>query len=176
MPYAVEILFTDDADKIVRRIWERLYERGITYMIDCGAAPHLTLAVYDDVRVDAYESDIGRFASTLTDLEMRFGALGVFPSSRTFFLAPTCTDELLAAHRDFHERFAAIGARATYLPGDWVPHCTLAMHVEEDQWPTVIEVGRREWARFVAGVGGVGLLKFEPGVGGELVHVQPVGR
>jgi 2'-5' RNA ligase len=175
MAYAVEIVLTDDGSEIVRRIWERLYENGLTYMVDCGAVPHITLAVCADIRLEAYESEIRGFAPDLIDMRMEFGALGMFPSSRTFFLSPTCTEKLLAVHRRFHEWFCAVGTGVMYLPGAWVPHCTLAMHVEEHQWSMVVDVCRTEWQRFTAGAKGIGLLEFEPGVGGDFVHMEPVG-
>ena len=45
------------------------------------------------------------------------------------FLAAVVSPALLALHRDWHDRAAAFSSvcRPHYLPGRWVPHCTLTM-------------------------------------------------
>jgi hypothetical protein len=49
------------------------------------------------------------------------------------------TTELLALHQRFHDELRAAGLSSDpyYLPGAWVPHCTITV---EDELPRVLEV------------------------------------
>ncbi len=50
MPYAVELLFDEEGEARVRRIWEALKAAGLSaYMVESGSIPHITLAVYDSL-------------------------------------------------------------------------------------------------------------------------------
>lgn len=90
--------------------------------------PHVTLGA-------CAELDIARCEAVLLDLASvppiacRFDSLGAFISDpAVVFAAPVVTTGLLALHDRFHDRFGQIASEQSsfYLPGQWVPHCTLA--------------------------------------------------
>lgn len=59
----------------------------------------------------------------------RLYVLGTFPGiTGALFLGVQVTTELLALHADVHAALAGQPIRhwAYYLPGNWIPHCTLA--------------------------------------------------
>jgi 2'-5' RNA ligase len=63
-------------------------------------------------------------------------ALGTFPGSEgVLFLATTVDAELLAQHRRVSEVLAGgwVEPWQHYLPGRWVPHCTLTQRLDHDQ-------------------------------------------
>ena len=67
---------------------------------------------------------------------MRLHVLGTFPGGEgALFLGVVATAELLAFHAEVH---AALAGQPVihwphYLPGSWVPHCTLAEGPDQSQ-------------------------------------------
>ena len=95
--------------------------------------PHISLAVYDD-EDEVDEAAAGRLVERLAmrhaPIEIAFASFGVFSTEENvLFLAPVVTPALLDLHAAYHAMAAALPAtcRMYYLPGRWVPHCTLSM-------------------------------------------------
>jgi len=134
VPYAVELRFDQDLADRVRELWRALEAIGAGSFGAGGApVPHLSLAVYDDEdEVDeAAASDlVAELAAHGAPIEIAFASLGVFPTEENvLFLAPVVTPALLDLHAGYHAMATRLGAtcRPHYLPGHWVPHCTLSM-------------------------------------------------
>lgn len=134
MAYAVELRFDEDLARRVRMLWQALEAIGSGgFGPDGEPVPHVSLAVYDDESaVDEVAAGrlIERLAARAAVTEIAFASLGVFPTEENvLFLAPVVTPALLDIHTSWHAMAATLGAacRAYYLPGRWVPHCTLSM-------------------------------------------------
>lgn len=96
--------------------------------------PHVSLTVTESLDhgelAPVRDAVAGHLPSVLLNL------LGTFPGSEgILFLAPVVTDDLLALHTRLQNALA--GQRVTqwpyYLPGRWVPHCTLAQGLSRDE-------------------------------------------
>jgi 2'-5' RNA ligase len=88
--------------------------------------PHITLGGCEDLDIERCEAVLSDLAST--PHTCRFDSLGAFVTDpAVVFAAPVVTSGLLDLHTRFHDRFATIASEqcAYYLPGRWVPHCTL---------------------------------------------------
>ena len=102
------------------------------------------------------------FAERVGHLALSFASVGSFPGSKgVAFLAPVMTAELAAVHERFHAELAAFGSGAWphYLPGRWVPHCTIAFEFDAERRGEALEVG-------LGGIGAaevreVGLVRFD---------------
>jgi len=164
MPFAVELTLDVEAGTAVRHLWHAVADAGVAdFMLRSGAAPHVTLAVYDDLDVEAYVTRLGAFAAATAPQPVRFASLGVFPNSGVVFLAPLVTPALLAVHARFHAEFAPPGASwAHYLPGQWVPHCTLAMELAPDAIAPAVEVCRHAALPLAGRLVEVGVIEFRP--------------
>lgn len=134
MPYSVELRFDPDLTRRVRALWQSLEEIGAGSFGPGGEpVPHISLAVYDDEdRVDeaAASGLVERLVATRGPIEITFAGFGVFPTEENvLFLAPVVTSTLLDLHASYHAMADDLSAscRAYYLPGRWVPHCTLSM-------------------------------------------------
>ena len=102
MPFAIELTLDAEAGDAVRALWRALADAGIdSFMLRSGAAPHITLAVYDDLDIDAYVTTLGAFATAVAVHAVTFASIGVFPTTGVVFLAPVVTPELLAIHARF---------------------------------------------------------------------------
>ena len=134
MAYSVELRFDQDLAQRVRALWEALEAIGASSFGAGGKpVPHISLAVYDDEdEVDEAAAGrlIERLAARHAPIEVAFASLGVFSTEESvLFLAPVVTPALLDVHAAYHAMAAALPAtcRTYYLPGRWVPHCTLSM-------------------------------------------------
>jgi 2'-5' RNA ligase len=134
VPYAVELRFDEDLAQGVRALWRALDAVGAGGFAPGGEpVPHLSLAVYDDDdEIDEATAGhlVARLAARGAPAELAFAGLGVFPTEeRVLFLAPVVTPTLLHLHAAYHAMATSLGAtcRPYYLPGSWVPHCTLSM-------------------------------------------------
>ncbi|MEU7475212.1 2'-5' RNA ligase family protein [Lentzea sp. NPDC042327] len=124
--HALVAFFDDDADKKVRDLQRRI---GVTP----GFPPHLTYAaattIGQKVRKELRE-DLERL--WLPDLWLHH--LGTFAAvDNVLMLAAVVDAELLAVHSAIHDVLAGNvkNPSAYYLPGNWVPHCTLVHGVGE---------------------------------------------
>lgn len=167
MGFAIELYFDEESDKRVRQLWQALAEGGITSrMVDIEARPHISLAVLEKGRPSTIEQGIADFARHIEPFSLQLSSVGSFPTAEgVVFLAPVVTGSLLAVHDQFHDWLLKAGLVSLdyYLPGNWVPHCTVAINLDQAQiGPTAA------FCQQFAGVYGrvhiesVGLVSFPP--------------
>ncbi len=165
MPVAVQLFLDTERSAPIRHIWQSLADIGVTYMVDVGATPHVTLAIWDEVEPAAFSEIAPGYAGSWSEFEFSFTHVGAFASGSTVFAAPIVGRELIDRHEVLHDM--SLGAPAAlseyYVPGRWNPHCTLAMEFADAQWESVFELCRREWTPLVAGIESVALIEFGKG-------------
>jgi 2'-5' RNA ligase len=166
MGYAVEMYLDPAAEERVRSVWNELKSAGLdSTMLDIGARPHLSLAVFDDVETPSLCALVEDFAASVVGFSSMFAAVGTFPGDEgVVFLAPAVSSELLALHRSLHERLVRLGQRSWsyYLPGRWVPHCTVGLGLTGSSLAEAISVCRRSAAFGPFEVRELGLIEFAP--------------
>lgn len=132
MAYAIELFFDKQADTAVRRLWHRLAASGLPSLETlghCRHRPHVTLTVLETAQLPAVP-DVEDLLDVRRVPLLRFSALGTFgDGGGVLFLAPVVTAPLLAVHARLNDVLQEQGIVqwTHYLPGSWVPHCTLAM-------------------------------------------------
>jgi len=166
VPYAVILYLDPETEAAVRSLWERMGQAGISHsLLETGACPHVTCAVYDDMDLDRCRPVVAREAQALAGFSIHFPFLGAFNSRESVvFLGAAMSPELVAVHGAIHRVLRTCGYQswAHYLPGNWVPHCTLARHLASDQIPDAI-AGAQELTLPVKGrIDRVGLVVFPP--------------
>ncbi|MFI9810518.1 2'-5' RNA ligase family protein [Saccharothrix variisporea] len=126
--HALVVFFDAEADAKVRELWRRI---GSTFEYP----PHLTFAIAGTigpkVRAELRE-DLSRL--WLPDLYLH--TLGVFSTTENVLQLGAVVDgELLAVHSAIHDVLAGRvkDPYAYYLPGNWVPHCTLAHGMDDEE-------------------------------------------
>ncbi|HDR7566414.1 MULTISPECIES: 2'-5' RNA ligase family protein [Bacillus] len=107
-----------------------------------GVEPHITLADYNELDVNLYTEKLKEFVAFQENIAaVTFPSVGTFPTNGTIFLAPTITDELLRLHHSYHDYFKVFhdNLQSYYVPGKWVPHCTIANGLNSNQFLSVME-------------------------------------
>lgn len=136
--WAVEVILDAAAEARVRSAWASLDARGV---VSLGAVPgtahrpHVSLAVFE-AQADAtlLSSALAPASGSCAGMPLLLASLGFFggPGS-VVFLGVTPTRRLLDAHRQVHDAVADLATDSWrhYEPGRFVPHCTLAIGVDE---------------------------------------------
>ncbi len=133
MPYAVELYFNAEMESAVRRVWQVLDEAGLPRLAALGeeSRPHLSLAVHSDqLRVADLLPRLQVFAVSQPMVQLSFVSIGTFPMEEgVLFLAPSFSSDLLIMHTAYYRTFRDLRdlTNAYYQPGQWMPHCTLAV-------------------------------------------------
>lgn len=105
--------------------------------------PHITLGAYEDLDRSACELLLANMAMSETFPAIRFVGIGTFPGeSIVMFASPVVTMDLLEVHERFHAAFFDVVTQPMhyYLPGNWVPHCTLAERIPATLLSDVITI------------------------------------
>ncbi|SCM94161.1 Uncharacterized protein BWINRASL_01934 [Bacillus mycoides] len=107
-----------------------------------GVEPHITLADYNELDVNLYTEKLEGFVAIQENIAtVTFPSVGTFPTNGTIFLAPTITDELLRLHHSYHDYFKTFHdiPNSYYVPGKWIPHCTIANGLNSNQFLSVMD-------------------------------------
>lgn len=138
MAQALEFLFDPDADAAVRSLWARLERAGVPSLATRTHGrhrPHVTFALAGAIPPatrDALRADLRQ----LSIPRLWLSTLAAFATiENVLMLAAVVDTELLAVHSAVHDILAGRVKQpsAYYLPGSWVPHCTLAQGIEPAQ-------------------------------------------
>jgi hypothetical protein len=139
MAQALECYFDGEAETAVRGLWQRLEQAGVPSLAGRGHhRPHVTFALGSVIPPAARRDlaiDLGRLAMP----SLWLYTLGAFPTSENGLFIGAVTDaELLAVHVAVHDTLAGRvrDPWAYYLPGAWVPHCSLAQDITPGQLAT----------------------------------------
>lgn len=132
MVAALELYFDPVADQRIRRVWDALEEVEVPSLREHTHRrhrPHLSLVVADHLDPDAVGAALAG-TTVAAPLRLSFQYVGQFVG-RVLWLGPAPTAALLAHQAAVHTRLMDAGIELSpfYLPGVWVPHCTLSMRV-----------------------------------------------
>ena len=163
--YAVELYFDAGAERSLRELIDRLPVRGIRSRRPGAARPHVSLAVFDRVDTERLSEALGEFARECLPVRLHLGSIGVFPGDEgVVFLAPVVTGELLRLHAAVHRMAPVVAGtrREYYLPGRWVPHCTIAEGLASDDIGATVELARTSAASGPVSSQEIGLVQLGP--------------
>ena len=166
MPFVVELYFDPSTEKCIRSAWKAIDEAGISdSMPKGGYRPHISLGICNHLESNTFEKELSSFAASVPPFQLSFPNIGIFSTSEgVVFLGVTVTEELLSVHAAFHKIFKkhAEDQREYYTVGQWVPHCTLAFGLSEDQIVEAVTVCRRIVLPTSTKVREIGVVKASP--------------
>ncbi|HEY3558270.1 MAG TPA: 2'-5' RNA ligase family protein [Kribbella sp.] len=140
MALAVCWLFDRRSDRLLRNLWARLEDLGVPTLLSHTHGrhvPHLSLAVLREWQFD----EVTKAVEDLPDggpVALYVDALGTFRRGRAW-LVPAVTADVLLRQEKLVSAVTGAGAdlHKHYVPGLWVPHCTLAPRVPLAALPTL---------------------------------------
>ncbi|MCY3553536.1 MAG: 2'-5' RNA ligase family protein [Candidatus Poribacteria bacterium] len=163
MPFVVELYFDPSTEECIRDVWKAIDDAEISdSMPKGGYRPHISLGVCDHLETDSLEQELSTFAMGVAPFRLSFPNIGIFSTSEgVVYLGATVTEQLLNLHKTFHKIFKKYAAeqREYYTVGRWVPHCTLAFGLSEEQIVEAVTVCRRIALPTSTKVGEIGVVK-----------------
>ncbi|HXB98239.1 MAG TPA: 2'-5' RNA ligase family protein [bacterium] len=165
MPFAVELFFDPDLDGAVRRVWAQVAKKtGIpNRMADTGNRPHISLAAFNDCKVQALIESLRALSAEAPSIEIDLNSIGTFASDEgVLFLAPVVTRGLIKIHLDCQARLKDLteGMWPYYLPEKLAFHCTVNTGLRSE-----------EIHQAIAAVKGLGLPKLGKAMALGLVRI-----
>ena len=166
MAFAVSLLFSPEIADAISARWTRLADAGLSRsMLDLKYPPHVTLAVYDALAVDAAVAaldrafdNVGQMPVTVTDFSTFGSGSGVCYAA----VAPSL--DLMRLHA---ATVAVIGetCRPHYRTGSWTPQCTLATGMSDAEMSRARDILARDWRSLPGMFETASLVEFVPVVG-----------
>ena len=166
MPFVAELYFDSSTEERIRGVWKTFDEAGISdSMPKGGYRPHVSLGVCDHLETNSLAQELTTFAVGIVPFRVSFPNIGIFSTSEgVVYLGATVTAELLKVHTAFHEMFKkyAKEQREYYTVGQWVPHCTLAFGLSEEQIVEAVTVCRQMDLPVSTEVREIGVMNVSP--------------
>ena len=132
----VELLADEETEQRVRGWWDRLAAAGLPSLAaheHPTNRPHLTLAEAREGFGAGVQERLGAVLADALPLDLRLGALGLFPTRRGLVLHRVVVPAppLVALHAAVADLLADAGAAPAehLLPGSWTPHVSLALRL-----------------------------------------------
>jgi len=166
MPYAVVLYLDSKKSKPILQVIHELAQENIApYMQVHHLQPHMTLAIYEDLDCQTCESKISGLAGKIRGFDLNFSFLGIFHSANpVVFIGPTISKELLDIHTQLHWTLKddAHQSWELYKPGQWVPHCSLAVEFAAIKLQEAVHACLKLPLPLLIPAGSLGVVQFEP--------------
>lgn len=164
--YAIEFFFDTQMEDFVKDIWTGLKINGITSnMADIDELrPHITVAVYNsDLPIELLVRRFDTATKQMSPIDVKFDVVAAFPTSGTVFVSPTITSQLFESHRQFYYSLGEYDAFANeyYIPDSWVPHCTLAIMLNQNLLLKTLEYCLNRFNPLKGRITEIGVVKLE---------------
>lgn len=164
--YAVELFFDQKMEDEILTFRDSLYKLGINPVLgDMGDRPHVSLAVFGNLDIDQVVKMTSTFCHQCKQFPAQLAAFGAFPTdSNVIYLLPVPSRQLLDLHKEFHEHLSRekILSSHYYLPGQWVPHCTLEFELSDDQFNLAFQLCKQHFSPIHGSFSSIGVIGFRP--------------
>ena len=143
MPYAINISCRNETAAPVQRLWEQAAAFEVApSMAALDYAPHITLAIYQEIEVDRLRGVAASVFEGHTAVTLTFTAIRAFDGP-VLYAAPLPSAPLQALYDAVQNAIDPALCDPYYRPEAWVPHCTLAMHVRPERRDEALAWARR---------------------------------
>lgn len=136
MPYAIELYFDERTESLIKAIWEKMAEKGVSQrMAQRAVRPHVALAVFEDADPGELAYLLRGLAKEQALVEARFEVLGTYCSADgVLFLSPVVSPRFFLLHSNVLKTINPLvaGMKESFRPNRFVPHCTIAYGLEKE--------------------------------------------
>ncbi|MGF2616536.1 2'-5' RNA ligase family protein [Rossellomorea vietnamensis] len=162
--YWIVALFDEETEKKIKQIWKELSEESLSFYGEeiKNGRPHVTLASYEDIDKKKFIRKMNDLYSNKKEIEICFNTLGSFLNYGTLFFSPTVTKELMDLHASHYEFFKANNDKANslYMPDKWIPHCTLANKLPEEELAAAFQYCLKRNESLTGKITAIGLIEL----------------
>ncbi len=163
--YAVVGYLDYETEDKFKNLWQVLSEKNITHygFETKGKRPHITIADYHQLDKEKFINLFQHFYNEKQKVTISLNTLGTFIGTGTLFMAPTLSTELLDFHQEHHEIFKEFNKdkNSFYLPGFWVPHCTIASRLDDSNMLEAFNYCQTDLAKWVGQLSEIALIQIK---------------
>jgi 2'-5' RNA ligase len=135
--YAIVLYFHKDASRVLAQGIQKAADlTGSRYMVDVDIPPHVSLGCFLADEADGILQLAEKAAADLSSFSLTFDRVNGF-APRVLFASPVKDAPLTRANEQIHQLFSEHfppADNAYYTPEKWVPHCALALRLDETQY------------------------------------------
>ncbi len=137
MPFALGVKSVNASAGAIVSLWDQVsvFEDSPS-MRALNYPPHITFAIYDvpEVTREMAVAAMKGVALGRTTIEITFDRIRTFDGPRLIlWAAPEQKEVLFDMHHRIHSVISPEFCVPHYRPGNWVPHCTLAMRIVSER-------------------------------------------
>lgn len=163
---AVEFYFDQETENKVFAFRDTLYSQGISRIQGLmNDKPHISLGVFPKTNSAKLIHLTEEFSRSLNRFPFQLSALGVFPTpENVFFLLPVPSRKFLSIQSSFYRLIKKEGFSVSdyYLPGNWVPHCTLEFNLPDEDLSRAILLSKAQFKPITGTIIQIGVVAFRP--------------
>ena len=163
--YAIVLYFDANTNDTIRKIIARTATlSGNNYMLDINIPPHVTLGCFFSDEHGHLTERVESFVKNITPFEVTFNAIGSF-EPYVLFASPMKDKKLTQLNALLHELLLSNyepAENSNYLPDRWMPHCSLAVRLDEEQFAKAKTIEAEIDLPFTARVTKIALAKCNP--------------
>lgn len=164
--YAVELYFDKKMEDDFFYFRESIYKSGVNPVLgNLGDRPHVSLAVFGEVDIEQVIKITSNFVPQCRQFPAQLSSFGAFPTdSNVVYLQPVPTHPLLDLHKRFHDHLQENDIQSShyYLPGQWVPHCTLEFELPDGQFDLALHLCKEHFKPIQGTYSSIGVIAFRP--------------
>lgn len=137
MQYAIELYYDKSTERKLFDLAQRVADEKLsTKFLDWKTRPHLTLACFNDVDETKCITILKKFAQKHKTLPVYIDSVGMFNDTKTIFVSPTMNKSMYEFQSELHDYMKEFDTKGWewYCPNDWVPHCTIALTGEDEEY------------------------------------------
>ena len=147
-------------------MWDGLAASGVPSVLQqIGGRPHLSLAVLSSIDEAMILSLVKAFSKECFRFPITFPAISLIPGEQhTVILSPVPNRPLLDLQQRLYSLLDACAHPPfqRYIPGRWLPHCTLSKELSGPNAMTTMELCRQSAVTGTAEAREVGVIEFRP--------------
>lgn len=136
MPYAVQLYVDSQTEALIKQVWEKLAEKGVSdAMLKKGGRPNVGLSVFDDADPGEISYRLRQLCKEQRTVEARFEHLGTYcTKDGILFLVPVISPRFFLLHSTVFKMLgdAIIGLKDGCKPNRFVPHLTVAYGLDKE--------------------------------------------
>lgn len=132
--YAVEFVFDEASQIKINKIRKLLSFSGVHD--EAVKLNHISIADFETDDLSELKVKVKEFASTIKKFKICLATVGTFMTKENvLFLQPIMTDELMELHKKFLDSMKDFNGKANeyYNHNKWVPHCTIAIRLSDEE-------------------------------------------
>jgi len=175
MQYSIEFGFDSLSSTQIVQLWKKVSRAGFfnpTY--EANGTPHISLAIYDHIKLDKYVNIIGVFSREIQNIKISFSDIEVFRGEESaVYLSLSPQSELFDLQKKLVDLLSEYSDQLSenYKLEKWIPHCSVAKELSNNSVGQVTSLCRSFNFPLEATINTISLVEFRPR---KVLHSMPL--